>query len=129
MDKFELDAFVRIRGFVGLNSALSGVVRKVEDLAGGDDKFECVISSGRYEIPELPEREPETPTVFTDALSSIEPDSTLLNKTAIALDELLGPLVDDFSPERGALEGQSLGTYVARTDDKLMIQLFVPRFF
>ena len=40
LNKFELDAFIRVRAFVGLNSAISDVIRDVQDLKQSD-KFEC----------------------------------------------------------------------------------------
>jgi len=109
LNKFELDAFIRIRAFVGLNSALTDVIRKAEDLAGSDD-LECVLSTGRFEVPELPDRDaPETPSILEQALEAANSTGDFSNRTSIDLDELLGTFEDDFSPDRGALEGQSLG--------------------
>lgn len=119
LDKFEIDAFVRIRVFVGLNSAITDIIRDIESLEKDEDskslESSCEFEQARYEIPDLPEREPEPPTVFQEALELAETDSTLANRTAISLDEFLGPLIDNYSPDRGALEGQSLGPSASRS--------------
>jgi len=108
LNKFELDAFVRIRVFVGLNSALTNVVRKVQDLAGSNE-IECRFIRGPFKIPELPNREPETPIILEQALEEANNSSKFTNEISIDLAELLGDFDDGFSPGRGALQGQSLG--------------------
>lgn len=122
LSKFELDAFVRIRVFVGLNSALTNVIRKVEDLTGGDD-VECTISRGRYVIPDLPSSsgDPELPGPLETAIENANGNPLFANRTEFDLDEFLDGLVDDFSPDRGALEGQSLGEFVLTISCKQMV--------
>jgi len=114
LNKFELDAFLRIRAFVGLNSDLTGVARKIEDLADGDDNaFECIISSGPYEVPELPDRDAtETPDILEQVLEAANGTDSSDEFTDDDLNELLRSFGDDYSPDRGGLEGQTLGKCV-----------------
>ena len=104
LQKAELEAFIRIRGFVGLNQEIGDVIRDVtKDLNNKGDTRSCEWKFAKYRVPELPSR--DDPDLMAEALEA----ARNLNFEEIDVNGILDSLGDNYSPDRGELEGQNLG--------------------
>jgi hypothetical protein len=103
LQKAELEAFIRIRGFVGLNQAIAKVIRDAtEDLNKKGDSSKCDWKFAKYRVPELPSR--DEPDLIAEAREAVRD----LSLEEIDVNGILDSLGDTYSPDRGELQGQNL---------------------
>lgn len=120
LDKLSIELFVRVRILVGVNSALTQIIRKARDqVVSTLYKFQKIQN---YRIPIALPTPSDIPSPLQLALSQAKVSPVYANATSISLSQLNSLVPDPFTGVIGALEGLKL-------DFGLQLEVFNKDFF